>query len=91
MVINLTLVSGNFSEQLNGNCWGQHKILEERFKNLEFQNQQQESQFYVNQEGDIEGGSFMVGLEDFPVGGLEVRMMLDLYFNFPTETKIFLS
>ena len=33
----------------------------------------------------------MVGLEDFPVGGLEVRMMLDLYFNFPIETKIFLS
>ena len=33
----------------------------------------------------------MVGLEDLPVGTLEVRMMLDLYFNFPAETKIFLS
>ena len=28
-----------------------------------------------------------VGLGDILAGKLEVRMMLDLYFNFPTKTK----
>ena len=32
-----------------------------------------------------------VGLEDLPIGGLKVRIMLDLYFDFPAKDKIFLS
>ena len=32
-----------------------------------------------------------VGLEDLPIGGLKVRMMLDLCFNFQARDKIFLS
>ena len=33
------------------------KSLEERIKNLDLQNQQQESRFYASQEGDTESGS----------------------------------
>ena len=33
------------------------RSLEERIKNLEFQNQQEESQLYASQEGDTKGGS----------------------------------
>ena len=32
-----------------------------------------------------------VGLEDLPICGLKVRIMLDLYFDFPAKDKIFLS
>ena len=32
-----------------------------------------------------------VGLEDLPASKLEVWMMFDLYFNFPSKDKIFLS
>jgi len=32
-----------------------------------------------------------VGLEDLPVGGLEVQMMLGLYFDFPARDKILSS
>ena len=28
-----------------------------------------------------------VGLRDLPIGGPKVRMMLDLYFNFPVKTR----
>ena len=33
------------------------RSLEERIRNLELQNQQQESRFYASQEGDTESGS----------------------------------
>ena len=57
MVVNLTPISSDFLEQPNGNFLGQTRSLEERIRNLEFQNWQQESQFYASQEGDTEGGS----------------------------------
>ena len=57
MVVNLTPISGDFSEQSNGNFLGQTRSLEERIRNLEFQNRQQESRFYASREGDTEGGS----------------------------------
>ena len=31
--------------------------------------------------------SLEVGVGDLPIGGPEVRMMLDLYFNFPAKTR----
>ena len=33
------------------------RFLEDRIRNLEFQNRQQESRFYASQEGDTKGGS----------------------------------
>ena len=37
------------------------RSLEERIRNLEFQNRQQESRFYASQEGDIKDGSSTSG------------------------------
>jgi len=48
MVVNLTPISSDFLEQPNGNFLGQTRSLEERIRNLEFQNRQQESRFYAS-------------------------------------------
>ena len=64
------ILQSNQMENVEANT----RSLEERIKNLEFQSRQQESWFYASQERewDTEGGSSSVGLEDLPVGGLEV-------------------
>ena len=63
------------------------RSLEERIKNLELQNRQQESWFYASKKETLKVAPLGVGLGDLPIGGPEVRMMLNLYFNFPAKTR----
>ena len=62
------------------------RSLEERIKNLEFQNRQEESQLYAKRE-TLRVAPLGVRLGDLPASKPEVRIMLDFYFNFFTKTK----
>ena len=83
VIMDLTVVSVDFSKQSNAMADANTISLEERIRNLELQNRQQESCFYGSQEGDTKG----VGLGDLPTGRPEVQMMLNLYFNFSFKDK----
>ena len=87
MIMNLTLVSIDFSKQPNSNGWCQHKILGgEDQKSLNFKIDNKNLSFMQVRKETLMVAPLGVGLGDLAVGEPKVQMMLDLYFNFLAKT-----
>ena len=63
------------------------RSLEEKIRNLELRTDSKNLGFMQVKKETLRVAPLKVGLGDLPTGEPEVRMMLNLYLNFPTKTK----